>query len=466
MMAKYDPTDIDRLKEEMRRVESEISMLEKKAEVPASKKKTARPARYGKRSGAHNAALTATPGNRRKGKGGKRQVGTNSKLEKIRLGLHALKKAHKRAVAGKLNAALQEETEKVLPQSPIHEPMPEARPALFLRRKRHWREILYLMLGRLASKSQRRKIARTLSYSGLRDDPDAWTGKIIMLSLLSGLLAFMAAWVAFREVYVFTLIVYALLGMIVIFFGAYVHVNSLIEDRRRRLEAVLPDAMQVIAANIRAGMTPVVALRASARPEFGPIADDIKIATTKSLGTDSFTDALQEMALRTNSELFQRVVALFNASLRSGGHLAQLLENTAADIRQSQELRRDLATNTRLYAMFILFTVIVGTPLLLAVSIQFSGMVAGLQERTSYEGVASEISSIPLISSPLSADFLLNSAVVVILITGILASALLGVINNGSYSSGLKYSPFVVGAALVLFVLIKDYGLRAILPVA
>jgi hypothetical protein len=116
--------------------------------------------------------------------------------------------------------------------------------------------------------------------------------------------------------------------------------------------------------------------------------------------------------------------------------------------------------------MFILFTVVIGTPLLLAVSIQFSTMVTSLQAQTSSGGIASEISSIPLVSTPLSVEFLFNSAIIVILITSILASALLGVINSASYSSGLKYSPFIAGAALLSFFVIKDLVLKTILPVS
>jgi Flp pilus assembly protein TadB len=324
---------------------------------------------------------------------------------------------------------------------------------------------IYFFLSKLATRTQKNSLRQMIAYAGVKDEAEIWLGQILFLSFLVGAAFFMAFWVLFREVYIFILLFYLAMGMGITLLAAFIHLNVQIEDRKKRLEDVLPDAMTIIAANVRAGMTPVVALRASARDELGPLAEDIKYATTKSLGTDSFIDALQEMAKKNNSELFERIVSLFTASLRSGGHLAQLLENTAADIRQTQELKKDLIASTRLYAFFIIFTVAIGTPLLLAVSIQFSTMVSGLQLKTQSTGLASELSSVPLISLPLSIDFLTTSALVVLIITSLLASAMLGVITHGNYSGGLKYSPFIAAFSILLFYFLKDVALKSILPV-
>lgn len=424
-------SEIEKLKEEIRQVELQIARLEK--------------AKKGKGSRAHRRKLSAAKD-----------------------GLEKLHKKHNEYVAKELSVPVPAEVAVkpiALIKSPVHQaPLRHEKRPSPLQHGRPLMDQIYLFLSHFATRTQKRAIREKLAYAGVSQEAEIWLGQVLLLGKLMGIAGFLAAWVIFREQFVLTLFAYAILAFLLVIFSAYVHLNVQIEDRKRRLEAVLPDAMQVIAANIRAGMTPVVALRAAARPEFGPIQEDIKFATTKSLGTDSFTGALSEMAAKTNSELFSRVLALFTASLKSGGHLAKLLENTAEDIRQTQELNRELATNTRLYAIFILFTVVIGTPLLLAVSIQFSTMVTGLQERTTTGGIASEISSIPLISVPMSVEFLFNSAIIILLITSLLASALLGVINQGSYSTGLKYSPFIAGAAILVFFLIKDFGLKAIMP--
>ncbi|MBI5224990.1 type II secretion system F family protein [Candidatus Micrarchaeota archaeon] len=325
---------------------------------------------------------------------------------------------------------------------------------------------IYFFLSKFATRSQKQSLREKMLLAGIDSEAELWLGEVLLLSKLCAFATFMLFWVIFKEALIFKLLLFAFIAFGLVLFTAVIHLNIRIEDRKNRLEAILPDAMQVISANIRSGMSPVVALRASARPEFGPLQEDIKYATTKSLGTGSFSDALNEMGKKTSSELFQRIVALFSASLRSGGKLASLLENTANDIRDTQELKRELVSNTRLYAIFIIFTVVIGTPLLLAVSIQFGSMVNNLQAKTSSGSIASDFTTIPLISSPLKQDFLEHSAFVILLITTFLASALLGVMNNGSYASGLKYFPALSIAAVLFFIFMKDFALKAILPIA
>ncbi|HLC47879.1 MAG TPA: type II secretion system F family protein [Candidatus Norongarragalinales archaeon] len=468
-MAKKD-LEIEALKAQIQRVEEQILALERapgRKKGKAHKKKIARAKLGLARLHRRHKLVSAKVIEGTQTQEGGMPLATD--LEKIKKGDSKPQKVKNFNSAKSQPEQLENEPmSAIISKSPVHQlplHMAKKEPSHSASQRKPPMHSIYHWLSRLASRTQRMNLRQKLSTAGINEDEEIWLGQFIILAKLCGLAAFMIVWVVFREAYLPTLLAYAILAFAAVMFGAYVHLNVQIEDRKKRLESVLPEAMLVIAANIRAGMTPVVALRASARPEFGPIQEDIKLATTKSLGTDSFTDALSEMARKTNSELFQRVLALFTASLRSGGHLAQLLENTAEDIRQAQELKKDLATSTRLYGMFILFTVIIGTPLLLAVSIQFSTMVSGLQQQTATGGIASEISSSPLISTPLPVDFLSTSAIFILVITSLLASGLIGVINNGSYNSGLRYSPFIVGSALLIFFLIKDFGLKLIMPV-
>ncbi len=432
-------TEVQRIKEEIRRLEAEIRREEESIGEKGRMGKQGRRQIQGK--------PTPIPG--------RTPASSRKKTLPSKARLYDLKERH---------VALASEG-KIPPKgSPIlQEPAPPTPPRK-VRARRSFTNGIYFFLGKFSSRSQKNNLRKKLAFAGVEEEAEIWLGQVLLLALLFSSATFLAFWVVFKEAYVFTLSFYSGLAFGLTLAGATIHLNVEIEERKRRLEEVLPDAMQMIAANIAAGMSPIVALRSAARPELGPLEEDIKFATTKSLGTDSFLDALFEMGHKTNSEIFRKIVALFSASLRSGGHLSQLLENTAADIRNGQELRKDLISNTRLYAIFILFTVAIGTPLLLAVSIQFSTMVSSLQGKTDTGGIASQISSGPLISTPLPLDFLGTSALVIIVITCLLASSLLGVINTGSYSSGLKYSPFLAAFAVLFFYFLKDFALKAIMP--
>lgn len=202
-------------------------------------------------------------------------------------------------------------------------------------------------------------------------------------------------------------------------------------------------------------------MRTAARPEFGPLEEEIRWVTTKSLGIESFTEALREMSKRVKSETFERTVSLFVVSMRSGGNLAVLLENAADDILESQDLRHELIAGTNMYVVFILFAVLVGTPALLSISIQFVGMVTSMQEKVVSSSLTNEIGL--RMGTPISVDFLFETSIAVLVLTSLLVSLLIGVIHDGKELNGLKYYLIFVICSIVIFLIMKEYLLKVLL---
>ena len=64
------------------------------------------------------------------------------------------------------------------------------------------------------------------------------------------------------------------------------------DSRAAEVEKVLPDALQLMSANIRAGMTVDRAIWLSARPEFGIFEDEIKRVGAKTMGGKPIKTAL------------------------------------------------------------------------------------------------------------------------------------------------------------------------------
>jgi len=325
----------------------------------------------------------------------------------------------------------------------------------------------YEWISYLASRAAPGKIVdhiqQMLRWAGLWQDAKVWLGSTLLISWLLGVLVFLGLWIVFE---VTELLVLSAAGggtLVLVFFVFYFLLFIRVEDRRKRVEKTLPDALQLVAANLRAGVTPVTALRMAARPEFGPLAEEIKIATAKSLGTESFTDALKAMSTSIRSEVLERTIGLFTASMRSGGNLAALLENTSNEIMEAQELRRELIAGTNMYLVFILFTMIVGMPLLLAISIQFIGMVNNLQAGGTGGQFSTELGI--AFQAPVSALFIEQAAIVSLLVTSVFTSMLIGVIHDGSEWYGLRYAPLFAVASTVVFYVLKTYILSAILAV-
>ena len=313
---------------------------------------------------------------------------------------------------------------------------------------------LYYSISRFFPWRFREQVRQMLIYSGdKKTTPEEWLGEAFLVSFLYAVIASILLWG-----YGFGLI--SLLGWLVsLGLGLFFHYLLLYyatENRRKYVEEVLPDFLQLIAANIRAGMTPFAALRASSRPEFGPLEKEVKYATSKSLGTGSFTAALKEAGETINSEMFARVISLFSSGLKSGGKLSALLENAAQDISETQELKEQLVTSTRMYSMFILFNIAVGSPLMLAIAMQFVDMVSSLSEVSAGGELAKHLGGGLMIKEmPLTTDFLLQASIVIITVTCFLASGFIGVINEGKVKNGLKYFPVLALVSLALFFIFR-----------
>lgn len=320
---------------------------------------------------------------------------------------------------------------------------------------------LYYALGNLTPKRINRHIENMLDYSGVDMDARAWFGSVLLLSLLFGIAGLLFSWVVLEITSVATLLLIAIVVFLFTLFSLYLVLHFRVEDRRKRIESVLPDALQMIAANIRAGLTPLAALRTAARPEFGPLEEEVRYVTAKSLGIESFTDALKEMSKRIKSEILERTVNLFIVSMRSGGSLAVLLENAADDILESQELRRQLIAGTNMYIVFILFALLVGMPALLSISIEFVNMISSLQEKGARTALSSEVGL--GMGVPVSAEFLFTISIVTLVATSFTVSMLIGVIHDGKELNGLKYAPYLIIISILVFMIVHGYVLKSLL---
>ena len=320
---------------------------------------------------------------------------------------------------------------------------------------------VYYAFGNLSPSGINKHLEEMLDYARVDMEARVWFGSVLLLSLLTGVIWLLFSWVILGITSIPVLLIIAIIGFSFTVFTLYLVLHFRVEDRRNRIEYVLPDALQIIAANIRAGLTPLAALRTAARSGFGPLEEEIRYVTAKSLGIESFTDALMEMSKRIKSEILERTVTLFIVSMRSGGSLAVLLENAADDILEGQELRRQLIAGTNMYIVFILFAVLVGMPALLSISIEFVDLVSSLQQKSARTTLASEVGL--GMGTPISADFLFQVSIVTVMATSVTVSMLIGVIHDGKELNGLKYTPYLLVVSIIVFLIMHNYVLKSIL---
>lgn len=316
-------------------------------------------------------------------------------------------------------------------------------------------ERLYINCAKVLPKQYKEKFTKLLIYAGMKRSADVWLGKFVFIGALLFTIVFMLPKSFIGEFQLkYTLFAIAIFAFVQLM--SYLVVYFKAEERSSKVEDALPDAFQIIAANLRSGMTPFEALKLTARKEFGPLQEEIQYATSRAMGTESFSDTLLRTSERIRSDMLDRALKLFTTAMRSGGHLASLLEELARDIGETKALRNEIRTSTKTYTAFIMFTIIIGTPLLLAISINFVKMVSDMQEQTSSATagfgmgfLAGDVAITP--------EFLTSMSMFMLFLTAVLASILMGVINEGKPKYGLKYAPTVIIGCFIVFFIANHF---------
>ena len=317
----------------------------------------------------------------------------------------------------------------------------------------------------IAPRWYKKRVEVLLNYAGVDEDVSVWLGQRITAALLFAVIgALVPLALPLANFYAFpaeqggftsasTLAAFIGLALSSVLF--YFHLYYLIDERRKRVEAILPDFLLLIAANLRAGMTPIASFLESSRPEFGPLEDEIKIVASRSFGTESFVTVFGRLGERIDSRILKRTVGLFTTGMVSGGHLARLIETSALDIRETQELKEELASSTRMYVIFVLFIVLIGVPLLLSISIQFLVKLTVLKSQISRASFGEMNYSLLSIENSLEPDFVEKMTYVILIGTTFFVSILIGVINDGKLLYGLRYFLPLAALSAVDFIICK-----------
>lgn len=254
-------------------------------------------------------------------------------------------------------------------------------------------------------------------------------------------------------------IAYAFLAFFSTIFAYYFAVSSwvmLMESQRARYaEKILPDMLMMLASNLRSGITPEEAFTLSSRPEFGFLAVKIKKASKYVATGTSVQEAFSYIAKGINSRLFKQTIAMLIEGINSGAGLADLLENTASDIKDTAFIRKESRSTLLVYAIFIFMAASLIAPVLYSVSIQLASILSKLGHTVSVEYISKKAVGINLAPTNISGAFLVKFAYVNLIVTTGFGALIFALINKGDEKYGLKYIPFFVGIALAIFYVVN-----------
>jgi len=138
--------------------------------------------------------------------------------------------------------------------------------------------------------------------------------------------------------------------------GVYLH------RRNRKIQGIeshLPDFLNDLAENRRAGLTLPASLMSAAQADYGELTADVRHMAHQVAWGVAFNDALLRFAARVPSALVKRTAHLIVEASRTGGSVAEILRAAAHDAYELKalEAERRITMMTYLIVLYVVFFV-------------------------------------------------------------------------------------------------------------
>jgi pilus assembly protein TadC len=311
---------------------------------------------------------------------------------------------------------------------------------------------MYEFFANFFPKNLKKNYIRLIAYSNIGIRPEKFMGFVLLFGFVLAIgMAFIIA--TLFDVPVILLII----GLfILIQFIVYYLLMIRADKKARFVESILPDALQLMASNLRAGLTIDNALLQSARPEFGPLQEEInKVGKEVAMGRE-LEVALKQLTKNIFSEKLNKTVILITTGLRSGGQLASLLEQTSRNLREQNFIDEKIRANVMMYVIFVFVAVGVGSPLLFGLSSFLVGVITKTIASVTLPD-ASVMASMPIAFSEItiSTDFVIFYSICSLIASGIMGSMIIGLISKGKEKYGVKMIPVLIILSLGIFFLVR-----------
>ncbi len=253
-----------------------------------------------------------------------------------------------------------------------------------------------------------------------------------------------------------TSVLYNVLIPILVFFGLFIAsflvLVMIADDRSKQLEFHFPDALALISANLRAGMTLNKAILAAAKNEFGPLEDELLDVGKDVVGGTPISDALTKMGNRVKSEPIKQTMKLVVEGIKSGGAVESLLSEISNDMRSSDLLKEEIKANLAMYTLFIVFAAVIAAPVIYGVSSKFVDISLSLQKPASFEvsqlPVNLLLKSGPINITPGQLDIFYYYIIFVITA---FAALIYGILKGGTARRGFSRLPIFIGLGYLFF---------------
>ncbi|MFH1585152.1 MAG: type II secretion system F family protein [archaeon] len=298
-------------------------------------------------------------------------------------------------------------------------------------------------------KPLREKYRKNIRNAGILKSPESYHNSLFIISLAISI----ASSVLFSFIGVNMLFSLLVFVIVTIFF--YFQVSLKASARIKKMETVFPDVISLMASNLRSGITIDRAFLLAARPEFDPLDKEI-LKTGKEIATGKdVLYALKIMAEKVDSEKISKIVMLIISSLKAGGKISNLLEETAKNMKEKEMIEKKTSSVILMYVIFIFFAVAIGAPVLFGLGTVLVEVVMSLTAKIP-DTASMAAMNIPLTFSEVSVplNFVIYFSLSFIIVSDFISCLVIGLVNKGEGKAGLKlFFPIVAISVTVFFVI-------------
>ncbi|OED30455.1 hypothetical protein NL43_02180 [Methanosphaera sp. WGK6] len=208
------------------------------------------------------------------------------------------------------------------------------------------------------------------------------------------------------------------------------------EQRNDKLDEELPDFLRQLSSLLKVGLGLESALNELSEHNTNtPLNNEIRRIMLEIQFGKSFDKALLDCGDRNNVDNLKHVIQIIIYSKKSGGNLADILEDIADDLSEIILLKKERRANVMMSVMFLIISSVVATPFALGMIRLYSDFIGYLGRTNSL------ISVIPIASCGY------------IVIHSILVSVLLGIILYSNIKRGIRYIFVIMPASLIVYYL-------------
>lgn len=234
----------------------------------------------------------------------------------------------------------------------------------------------------------------------------------------------------------------------------FIYVDVKIYNRRKEIEQVFPDFLQLAAANINAGMPIDRALWFAIRPKFGILAKEMESVAKATMVGENLGKALIDFSNKYDSVMIKRALNLLLEGLDSGGEIGRLLIKVANNMRETEILKKEMASSVTTYVIFILFATLGAAPFLFGLTTELIVIMTSIlsninigEGTSSFGGMGSMIGSGNTVSIIDYQIFAITS----ISLSCVFAAVIISVIQKGDAQESLKNIPVYVIIGISLY---------------